>query len=148
MGCVAPLLLLAAMQNPPAPAAEPDALPVSIPRIQRLLERAPAIVVEEGQPIFRLQVFGRQPTIEEWLGRKFWLGPAPYAMARADFIPTISPPGFQVRIGFNFTPLIVSLIKGVRAAKHAHDERAARAEVAAALAELLKARREAGLDRD
>lgn len=142
------VVLLAAMQNPPAPAAEADALPVSIPRIQRLLERSPAIVIEEGQPVFRLQVFGRNPTIEEWLGRKFWLGPAPYAMARADFIPTISPPGFQVRMGFNFTPLIVSLIKGVRAAKHAHDERAARAEVAAALADLMKARREAGLDRE
>ncbi len=147
MADLLPLLLLVAMQNPPAPAPEADALPVSIPRIQRLLEHAPAIVLEEGQPIFRLQVFGRNPTIEDLLGRKFWLGPAPYAMARADFIPTISPPGFQVRIGFNFTPLIVSLIKGVRAAHHAHDARAARAEVAAALADLMKARREAGLDR-
>jgi len=55
-----------------------DELPVSLDRIQRALSSKPALELKEEHPVFRLEVFGRKPTLEDILGEKFWIGPTPY----------------------------------------------------------------------
>ncbi|PYR58012.1 MAG: hypothetical protein DMF85_11995 [Acidobacteria bacterium] len=130
--------------QPPSP--DPDTLPVSIDRIHHALARAPAITPREQHPVFRVQVFGRKGGAEDFLGKRFWEGPVPFGgMTHADFMNMVAPPGFQYTSGMNATPVILWLIKEVRAAKHRHDEAAARLEVAEALAALEKARADAGL---
>ena len=55
-----------------------DDLPVSIERIQRALAEPNPIQLKEQHPVFRLEIFGKKPTIEDVLGEKFWIGPVPY----------------------------------------------------------------------
>src|SRR6185503_16112807 len=49
---------------------------------------APApLELKEQHPIFRLEVFGRKPTLEDLLGEKFWFGPTPYGgMTHREFM--------------------------------------------------------------
>ena len=84
-------LLAAGFQSPQAPASSPGSppapqpstepavkaedLPVSIERIQRALAAPKMIELKEQHPVFRLEVFGKKPTIEDVLGEKFWIGP-------------------------------------------------------------------------
>src|SRR5262245_1020302 len=79
----------------PPPAAAPvsvDDLPVSISRIQRALAGPPPIELKEQHPVFRLEIFGRKPTIEDILGERFWVGPVPYGgMTHQDFLDMVTP---------------------------------------------------------
>lgn len=170
-----PLLLvvfLLAQQPAAAPAASSISedqlgvnlsnLPVSIDRIQRALSQPPAITLQEKTPVFRVEIFGRKPTIEDVLGPKFWEGPAPYGgMTHQEFMEMVTPKQAQPYAGFSSTKLVevvgLGLIEqwALRSAIHkfqsAKDERAreaARKEVLDALAALEKARREAGLDKE
>ena len=64
----------------------PDALPVSITRIQKALSRPPAIRPESVRPVFRVQVFSRNPTIDDILGPDWRRGPTPLgAMSHQEF---------------------------------------------------------------
>ena len=51
---------------------------MSLDRIQRALSTKPAIELKEQHPVFRLEIFGSKPTLEDILGEKFWLGPSNY----------------------------------------------------------------------
>jgi hypothetical protein len=160
----------AAAQQPPAkepspPAASesaplnPDDLPVSLDRIQRALSAPPAIQLKEQHPVFRLEVFGRKPTLEDLLGEKFWLGPTPYGgMTHQEFMDMVTPKEFRPYAGFTGKYLVAetalalaqtwALKTAIRKFKDARDDRereAARKEVMDALAALEKARRAAGL---
>src|SRR5690349_18613326 len=74
---------------------KPDELPVSVERIQRALEAPPAISLKAQHPVFRLEVFGRKPTLEDVLGEKFWLGPTPYGgMTHQEFMNMVTPKQF------------------------------------------------------
>src|SRR5438045_3637222 len=83
----------------PPPTEEP--LPVSLERIQRALSTKPALELKEQHPVFRLEIFGRKPTIEDILGEKFWIGPAPYGgMTHQEFMERVTPQLAQPYAGF------------------------------------------------
>lgn len=150
-------MLVASQEVTPAP--KPEELPVSLDRIQRALSAKPAIELKEQHPVFRLEVFGRKPTIEDILGEKFWIGPTPYGgMTHQEFLDMTTPKLAQPYAGFTGGYLLAetaltlaeqwalkSAIKKFRTALSDREREAARKEVLDALAALEKARRDAGL---
>jgi hypothetical protein len=150
-------LLLAQQQV--TPAAKAEELPVSLDRIQRALTTKPALELKEQHPVFRLEVFGRKPTIEDILGEKFWIGPTPYGgMTHQEFLDMTTPKLAQPYAGFTGGYLLAqtaltlaeqwalkSAIRKFRTALSDREREAARKEVMDALAALERARREAGL---
>ena len=161
-------VLLAGQQPAPAqPAAsssttttsESAQLPVSLDRIQRALAAPPPLELKEQHPIFRLEVFGRKPTLEDLLGEKFWFGPTPYGgMTHREFMDMVTPkeaqPFGSVTGKYLVADVALSLaeqwalktaIKKFQTAKSENEREAARKEVLDALADLEKARRESGL---
>jgi hypothetical protein len=142
-----------------APAAAPEELPVSLDRIQRALTTKPALVLKEQHPVFRLEVFGRKPTIEDVLGEKFWIGPTPYGgMTHQEFLDKVTPQLVQPYAGFTGKYLVAQAaltlmeqwalkqaIHRFRSAITEHEREAARKEVMEALASLERARAAAGL---
>lgn len=146
-------------EPPPPPTLKADDLPVSIDRIQRALSVPKPLELKEQHPIFRLEVFGKKPTIEDMLGEKFWIGPTPYGgMTHQEFLNMVTPKELQPYAGFTGKYLLAetaltlaeqwalkSAIRKLRDAKEEHDREAARKEVMEALAALEKARRDAGL---
>lgn len=155
-------LLLAAQQppvsNPPASEASQE-LPVSLDRIQRALAAPPGIELKEQNPVFRLEVFGRKPTLEDILGERFWIGPTPYGgMTHQEYLQMVTPQLAQPYAGFTGGHLVAQAlltlseqwalkqaIKKFRSAINNREREAARKEVMDALAALEKARRDAGL---
>jgi hypothetical protein len=152
-------LLLTGQEAANPPAAPAQELPVSLERIQRALAGPPPIQLKEQHPVFRLEVFGRKPTIEDLLGENFWVGPAPYgSMTHQEFLDFVTPKMAQPYQGFSGGHLLAqaaltlvqqwalkSAIKKFRQALTNREREAARKEVMEALAALEKARREAGL---
>jgi len=161
-------------QQPPAPAPaaqahtsatndklKPEDLPVSIDRIQRALAAPKPIELKEQHPVFRLEVFGKKPTLEDLLGEKFWIGPTPYGgMTHQEFLDMVTPKLAQPYAGFTGKYLAAEVgltlaeqwalkqaIHKFREALTDHERDAARKEVLDALADLEKARRAAGLDK-
>ena len=109
--------------------------------------------------MFRLEVFGRKPTLEDILGEKFWIGPTPYGgMTHQEFLAMVTPPEARPYGGFTGGHLLAEVgltlaeqwalkqaIRKFRDAREEHEREAARKEVMDALAALEKARRDAGL---
>ncbi len=135
-------------------------LPVSVDRIQRALSAPkPTVEFKEQHPVFRLEVFGKKPTLEDILGEKFWIGPTPYGgMTHQEFMDMVTPKLAQPYAGFTGKYLLAEVgltlaeqwalkqaIMKFRDAKEEREREAARKEVMDALAALEKARREAGL---
>lgn len=152
-------LLLAGQQTaPPAAQSTPD-LPVSLDRIQRALSAPPAIELKEQNPVFRLEVFGRKPTLEDILGEKFWIGPTPYGgMTHSEFLNMVTPELARPYAGFTGGHLVAQsvltlaqtwalkqAIKKFQNAMSNREKEAARKEVMDALVALEEARRKAGL---
>lgn len=160
-------------QQPPAPppaapsptTPAPDAaasttdLPFSLDRIQRALSKPAPIRLKEQTPVFRLEVFGRKPTLEDILGEKFWIGPTPYGgMTHQEFLDMVTPQLARPYAGFTGGHLLAEVgltlaeqwalkqaLRKYRDAKEEREREAARREVEEALAALEKARRDAGL---
>jgi hypothetical protein len=140
-------------------AIKAEDLPVSIDRIQRALAAPKPIELKEQHPVFRLEIFGKKPTIEDVLGEKFWIGPTPYGgMTHQEFMNMVTPQLAQPYAGFTGKYLIAETaltlaeqwalkeaIRKFRDSKEDREREAARKEVLDALAALEKARREAGL---
>jgi hypothetical protein len=138
---------------------DPNELGVSVDRIQRALSRPPSLRVTSGRPVFRVEVFGEKPTIEEILGPEFWKGPAPAgAMTHQEFLDMVTPKDVQGYAAFsNKQGLVVAAtsvalkwalqkaITKYQEAKDARAQEAARKEVQEALDALYRARRAAGL---
>src|SRR5262249_23917191 len=154
----APAAPQAPTQAVPQPSS--DDLPVSLDRIQRALAAPPPVdLLKEQHPVFRVEIVGRKPTLEDILGQKFWLGPAPYGgMTHQEFMEMATPKELQPFGGFSGKYLLAetaltlaeqwALKAAIKKFQDAHDNRereAARKEVLDALADLEKARREAGL---
>jgi len=139
--------------------SESAQLPVSLNRIQRALAAPAPLELKEQHPIFRLEVFGRKPTLEDLLGEKFWFGPTPYGgMTHREFMDMVTPkeaqPFGSVTGKYLVADVALSLaeqwalktaIKKFQTARSENEREAARKEVLDALADLEKARREAGL---
>jgi hypothetical protein len=141
-------------------AADVDDLGVSLERIQRALAKQPTLKLKTDKPVFRVEVFGRKPTIEDILGPDYLKGPTPAgpSMTHQEFLDMVTPKDVQGYAAFsNREGMVVAatslalqwaLQKAVHKFETARDERAreaARQEVQDALAELAKARKAAGL---
>jgi hypothetical protein len=150
----------AASEPAPKPSASAD-LPVSLERIERALAAPPPVGFKEQHPIFRVEIYGRKPTLEDLLGEKFWIGPAPYAgMTHQEFMTMSTPKELQPYAGFTGKYLVAETaltlaeqwalkqaLHKFKEARSDHEREAARKEVLDALAELEKARKAAGLDK-
>lgn len=134
-------------------------LPISLERIQRALARPSTLRPQSRNPVFRVEVFGRKPTIEDILGPDYLRGPVPYGgMTHQEFLAMVTPKDVQGYAAFTngegMTVAATSLAlqwalqKAIHRFETASEERArdaARREVQDALAELAKARKAAGL---
>jgi hypothetical protein len=169
----AALVLLAASrataQTPESPppnstGAEPstmniDRLPIDLDKIQKALSRPPAIKLETNRTVFRVEIFGRPPTIEDILGPDYLKGPAPGGvMTHQEFLNMVTPKDVQGYAAFDNKQALTiaatsfalkwALQKAIDKYQTAKEERAreaAKREVEEALAELRRARRAAGL---
>jgi hypothetical protein len=147
-----------------APAVDPtpvdaDALPVNLERIQKAVSRPAAITPENTRPVFRVQVFSRNPTIDDILGPDWRKGPTPLgAMTHQEFLDIVTPNDVKGYAAFdNKQALVVAAtsfalnwavqkaLDKLDQAKTERQQEQARKEVDEALAALRKARREAGL---
>jgi hypothetical protein len=143
-----------------ASAVEPaPALPVSLDRIQRALSRPPAIRLKGERVVFRVEIMGRKPTIEDILGPDYLKGPVPSGgMTHQEFLNMVTPKDFQGYAAFNNREgmavaatsfalqwALQKAIHKYETAKQDREREAARKEVQDALAELEKARLKAGL---
>lgn len=148
--------------EPPAPPqqaapASGGELPVDLDRIQRTLSRPPALKMKSDRPVFRVEVLGRKPTIEEILGPDYLRGPVPHGgMTHQEFLSMVTPDEFRgysmftnregITLAATSLALHWALMKAVDKLKQAHSERArkaAREEVLAALNELEAANKRA-----
>jgi hypothetical protein len=132
---------------------------VSLDRIQRALSAPPPLELKEQSPVFRLEVFGRKPTLEDILGEKFWIGPTPYGgMTHSDYLNMVTPELARPYAGFTGGHLVAQsvltlaqtwalkqAIKKFQNAMSNREKEAARKEVMEALVALEDARRKAGL---
>ena len=179
-----PLILLiaaASVQNPPAagsaaqttkepskqqeaqaPKVKAEDLPVDIDRIQRALANTPKLRFDkDDRPVFRIEVFGEKPTIDDILGPDWAKGPVPYGgMTHQEFLDMVTPKDVQGYAAFsNKEGAVVAatsfllqwtLQKAIAKYRNSQDERAraaARQEVLDALKALEDARAKAGLPR-
>ena len=130
-------------------------LPVSLDRIQRALSRPPAIQPRSDRPVFRVEVFAKQPTVADILGPDYLIGPVPYGgMTHSEFLNMVTPTEFRgysmftnkegMTIAATSLALQWALMKAVDKLKTARDERAkdaARREVMEAMNQLEEANR-------
>jgi hypothetical protein len=144
--------------KPPVEVEDMD-LGVSLDRIQRGIAQPPVIRLQLDRPIFRTEVIGRWPTIEEMLGPDFARGPANYgAMTHQEFLNMVTPKDVMGSAAFSNTEALTVfgtsfalqwiLQRALNRYRNARTEReleAAKREVDEALKELDRARRQAGL---
>ena len=160
-GLLLAVTVLLGLQQPSQPNDAPGELPVSIERIQRALLRAPAIRLDKDH-VYRVEVLGRKPTIEDILGKDYLKGPMPAgAPTHQEILNLVTPKDFQGYAPYSnseaawvagtsalFAVAQWAVQKAIHKLESAHDERereAARKEVQDALAELDRARAKAGL---
>jgi hypothetical protein len=150
-------LVLMVQQPASSQTPSPEDLPVSLDRIQRALAGPPPIQLKEQHPVFRLEIYGRKPTIEDILGERFWVGPVPYGgMTHQDFLDMVTPKLAQPYAGFTGKYLVAetaltlmetwalkTAIKKFQSARGEREREAARKEVLDALTALERARRAA-----
>ena len=172
------VLLSLTLQNPPQTSPQqtatqkPEAqkpkvdpgieLPVDLDRIQRALAKTPMLRFDtQNRPVFRVQVFGDKPTIDEILGPGWQTGPVPYgSMTHQEFLNMVTPTeargyaGFTNKEGMTVAATSLALQwtlqKAIRKYKDTNDARqreAARREVLDALNALEEARAKAGLSK-
>jgi hypothetical protein len=157
---LAGVLASQAVQSPPSPALAPGDVPVSIDRIQRALAQESALKLTDGTR-FRVEIFGRRPTLAELLGPDFLKGPTlpPAAgMTHQEFLAMVTPPLAQPYGAFTGTDLlqvaittmlqqwaVQKALDKLRAATTEREREQARREVDEAMDKLRKAREAAGL---
>ena len=137
-------------------------LPVDLDRIQKALANTPMLRFDtQNRPVFRVQIFGEKPTIDDILGPDWAKGPVPYgAMTHQEFLDLVTPKDVSGYAAFSnkegMTVAATSFLlqwtlqKAIRKFNETKDERAreaARKEVLDALNALEEARAKAGLPR-
>jgi hypothetical protein len=146
-------------QNPPPPKVNPEELPVSLDRIQKALANTPMLRFDEAdKPIFRVQVFGEKPTIDDILGPDWATGPVKYGgLTHQEFLAMVTPKDIQgyggltnsegatiAATSFALQWTLQKAIKKFKETQDAREREAARQEVLEALNALEKARAKAG----
>ena len=149
-------------QEAQAPKVKAEDLPVDIARIQRALANTPMLRFDkDNRPVFRVEVFGEKPTIDEILGPDWARGPVPYGrMTHQEFLDMVTPKDVQGYAAFSnkegatvaATSFLLqwTLQKAIAKYQNSQDQRereAARQEVLDALKALEDARAKAGLPR-
>ena len=78
-------------------AAAPLDLPVDLDRIRKALSETPKLRFDESQrPVFRIEIFGRSPTIEEIIGSDWSTAPVPYgSLTHQEFLKMVTPSDLQ-----------------------------------------------------
>ena len=152
----------APQQQAPAPAIKAEDLPVDIGRIQRALANTPKLRFDKNErPVFRVEVFGAKPTIDDILGPDWAKGPVPYGgMTHQEFLDMVTPKDVQGYAAFSnkqaatvaatsflFQWTLQKAIAKYRTSRDDREREAARQEVLEALKELEAARAKAGLPR-
>ena len=156
----APLTRQDAQQKPPEETPKIE-LPVDLDRIQKALASTPKLRFdpETDRPVFRVQIFGEKPTIDDILGPDWAKGPVPHGgMTHQEFLNLVTPKDVQGYAAFSnregMTVAATSFLlqwtlqKAIRKFNETKDERAreaARKEVMEALNALEEARAKAGL---
>ncbi len=149
----------AAEPTAPAPTVDPDAIGVSLDRIQKAVTKPQRIQLSGNRQVFRVEIFGAKPTIEDILGPDYLKGPVPYSgMSHQEFLNMVTPKDVQGYAAFsNRQGMVVAAtsialqwalqkaIDKYNAARNERAKEAASKEVQEALDALRKARREAGL---
>lgn len=148
--------------QPPAVTIDPEDLPVSLERIQQALAKMPKLRFDESnRPVFRVEVFGEKPTIDDILGPDWARGPVKYgSMTHQEFLDLVTPKDVQgygtftneegITVATTSFLLQWTLQKAIRKFQASQDKReraAARREVLDALNALEEARAKAGLTR-
>lgn len=148
-------------EKKPQPKGSSVDLGVDLDRIQRALANTPRLRFDtENKPVFRVQVFGEKPTIDEILGPNWATGPVPHgSMTHQEFLAMVTP-DTQGSAAFtnaeNATVAATSFVlqwtlqRAIKKFHESQDERereAARKEVMDALNALEQARAKAGLPR-
>jgi hypothetical protein len=145
--------------EPPATPVPVEDLPISLDRIQRGIAQPPAIRLQIDRPVFRTEVIGKWPTIEEMLGPDFARGRANYGgMTHQEFLNMVTPKDVQGAAAFSNAEamtvfgtsfalqwILQRALQRYRAAQTEREIEAAKREVDEALRELDRARRKAGL---
>jgi hypothetical protein len=141
--------------TPPPPAINPDDLPVDLDRIRQALAQTPRLQFDEmDRPVFRVEIFGEQPTIEDILGPDWAAGPVRHGtMTHQEFLNLVTPKDVTGYAAFSneeaatvaTTSFLLqwTLQKAVakfRETEDAREREAARREVLEALAALEAAR--------
>lgn len=75
----------------------PVDLPVDLARIRRALAETPKLRFDESQrPVFRVEIFGKSPTIEEIIGSDWSTAPLPYGtLTHQEFLKMVTPSDLQ-----------------------------------------------------
>jgi hypothetical protein len=151
-----------APQPPKQVQADLSSLSLDLERIQKALANTPRLRFDESQrPVFRVQVFGERPTIEDILGPDWAKGPVPHSgMTHQEFLNLVTPKDVQGYAAFSNEQAATvaatsfafqwTLQKAIQKYNETRDERAraaARQEVLEALKALEDARAKAGLPR-
>ena len=85
-----------------ATALDPDDLPVSLARIQKGLAKPQTVRLNPDRQVFRVEIFGERPTIEDILGKDFLKGPVPYSgMTHQEFLSMVTPKDVQGMAAFS-----------------------------------------------
>lgn len=149
-------------QEAQAPKVKAEDLPVDVDRIERALANTPKLRFDkDNKPVFRVEVFGDKPTIDDILGPDWQKGPVPYGgMTHQEFLDMVTPKDVQGYAAFsNKQGAVVAassfllqwtLQKAIAKFQNSKDDRereAARQEVLDALKALEDARAKAGLPR-
>jgi hypothetical protein len=139
---------------------DPADLPVSLDRIREKLSQPAAIKLDAQRGVYRVEVVGRQLSIEDILGPDYLKGPVPVpagGMTHQEFLNLVTPKDVQGYAAFSNKEAVTvaatsvaawALQKAIHKYEEAKEDRAreaARKEVQDALADLEKARLKAGL---
>jgi|SRR5688572_29383736 len=134
---------------------DPAALPVDLERIQKALADTPRLQFDASRrPVFRVEVFGEKPTIDDILGPDWAKGAVPHGtMTHQEFLNLVTPKDVQGYAAFSneqaaavaTTSFLLqwTLQKAIQKFNETQDERAraaARQEVLDALKALEDAR--------
>ena len=139
-------------------AVAPVDLPVDLDRIRKALAETPKLRFDESQrPVFRVEIFGKSPTIEEIIGSDWSTAPLPHGtLTHQEFLKMVTPSDLQGYGGLTNSEgatiaatsflLQWTLQKAVRtynSTQDANQREAARKEVLEALKALEEARAKA-----
>ena len=81
---------------------DPDALGISLDRIQKAVTRPQGIKLTENRKVYRVEVFGNNPTIVDILGPDYLKGPVPYSgMTHQEFLNMVTPKDVQGYAAFS-----------------------------------------------